>query len=144
MVAGFVPAFFISWRRFVEVCGIWRRFVEVRGRGSVFDFPPTWICVYCMCRWRSFSVFFCFAEPPAVGFGRRIPARSEKVQTQSDAVMTKKDVQEMLQISERTLDVWRAVHGLPTVKIGSVCRFNCAVVLEWFQRFQESREPAGC
>ncbi len=57
-------------------------------------------------------------------------------------VMTKDQVQEMLQISERTLDVWRAEHGLPTVKIGNVCRFHRADVLAWFLKFQKGKEAA--
>jgi excisionase family DNA binding protein len=56
--------------------------------------------------------------------------------------LTKKQVCEVLQISPRTLDLWRSRDGLPTVKIGNVCRFKREVVLEWFMKFQRRRELA--
>ena len=54
--------------------------------------------------------------------------------------MTKEQVCKTLQISPRTLDLWRQRDGLPTVKIGHVCRFKREAVLEWFMRFQKRRE----
>ena len=54
--------------------------------------------------------------------------------------LIKEQVCKMLQISPRTLDLWRQRDGLPTVKIGNVCRFKREDVLEWFMRFQKRRE----
>ena len=53
--------------------------------------------------------------------------------------LTKEQVCKVLQISPRTLDLWRQRDGLPTVKIGHVCRFKRADVLEWFMTFQKRR-----
>ena len=53
--------------------------------------------------------------------------------------LTKKDVCALLKISPRTLDLFRARDGLPTVKIGNVCRFRRDAVTEWFLQFQRER-----
>lgn len=60
------------------------------------------------------------------------------------SVITKKQLAEKWGVSERTVDQWRSDHGLPAVKIGNVLRFNEAEVMEWFMRFQKSKEPVGC
>lgn len=53
------------------------------------------------------------------------------------SVMTKKEVARLLRVSERTVDTWRKVYGLPTMKLGQVCRFDQGEVLAWFERFRQ-------
>lgn len=54
--------------------------------------------------------------------------------------LTKKDICQRMAISPRTLDLWRAKHGLPTVKLGGVCRFRWDEVEAWFMRFSQRGE----
>lgn len=55
-------------------------------------------------------------------------------------LLTKDQICKMLQISPRTLDLWRSRYGLPTVKLGNVCRFKRGAVLEFVMQFQKSRK----
>lgn len=55
-------------------------------------------------------------------------------------ILTKKEVAALLKVSERSIDLWRQRDGLPTVKIGQVCRFYREVVLQWFEKFQQRKE----
>ncbi|MDO4574976.1 MAG: helix-turn-helix domain-containing protein [Planctomycetia bacterium] len=55
-------------------------------------------------------------------------------------ILTKKEVAALLRVSERSIDLWRERDGLPTVKIGQVCRFYREAVLRWFEQFQQKRE----
>lgn len=53
------------------------------------------------------------------------------------SVMTKREIARLLRVSERTIDTWRKMFGLPMRKVGQVCRFDEEEVLAWFQRFRE-------
>ena len=50
-------------------------------------------------------------------------------------VLTKSQVAQLLKVSPRTIDYWRSNYGLPTVKIGQVCRFHPDLVLDWFDSY---------
>lgn len=53
------------------------------------------------------------------------------------SLLSKRQVCEILQVSVRTLDYWRSNYGLPTLKLGQVCRFDESEVLEWFKQFKQ-------
>lgn len=57
--------------------------------------------------------------------------------------LTKKDVCKLLQISTRSVDLFRAEHGLPSCKLGNVVRFERSEVESWFRRFRQSGKEAG-
>lgn len=53
------------------------------------------------------------------------------------SLLSKRQMCEILQVSVRTLDYWRSNYGLPTMKLGQVCRFDEKEVMEWFQQYKE-------
>lgn len=46
-------------------------------------------------------------------------------------LLTKHEIAQKLQVSERTIDQWRQCNRFPDVKLGRVVRFNEAAVAEW-------------
>lgn len=69
-----------------------------------------------------------------------IDDRKDEVMSTEQKVLTKKQISGVLQVSERTIDLWRERYGLPCMKIGLVCRFDREKVLAWFAQFQGEKE----
>lgn len=65
------------------------------------------------------------------------------METKEIQVMTKEEVAKLLRVSEHTIDNWRAKNGLPCHRVGNVCRFARAEVLEWFASICETNGDQG-
>ena len=51
--------------------------------------------------------------------------------------VTKGEIAKMLSVSPRTVDLWKAKHGLPYTKLGAVVRYNISLVRVWFDGHQK-------
>ncbi len=54
-------------------------------------------------------------------------------------IMTKKQLAEYLQVTERTIDRMRK-EGLPCFKVATNIRFNKQKVIEWLEKFKDATE----
>lgn len=55
-------------------------------------------------------------------------------------IITKKELAKLWGVSERTIDLWKANHGLPFIKLGAVLRFDELEATIWLTKFQQRRE----
>jgi len=114
------------------------------GESNVFqDYSRKKIFVYSRLVHATALRNFGFSEVACVSLISRNTARSSEMENremENVELLTKDQICKMLQISPRTLDLWRSRYGLPTVKLGNVCRFKRGAVLEFVMQFQKSRK----
>ncbi len=52
------------------------------------------------------------------------------------SLLTKKELSEMLKVSEATIDRWRK-KGMPYIKTGKLVRFRIDLVMDWFKESEK-------
>lgn len=56
------------------------------------------------------------------------------------AIITGKQLCEMLAISPRTLQKWKSENSMPFIKAGNICRYEKDEVIAWFRQFRQNRK----